>query len=78
MMFWRKFMGLFGKGRTSIEVRAITPLNVEPATVPDLQKEFELDVGRHMLQHYVTAAERTVAASQENFATLAARELIRR
>ncbi len=71
-------MSLFGKGRAVKEIRAITPFNTEPAPVPDIQREFELSVGHNMLQHYVTSAERTVAASQENFAVLAARELNRR
>lgn len=71
-------MRLFGKGRPAIEIRAITPFNTEPAPVPDAQREFDLSVGHDMLQHYVTSAERTVAASQEHFAALAARELSRR
>lgn len=61
----------------SNNVRAITPNDVEPASVPDSRKEARLDAGRTRLEHYMTSAERTVAATAELFAEAAVRELRR-
>lgn len=55
--------------------RAKTPLNTAPAPVPDLESAARAEAGKTRLDHLVTKAERTVAASHELFAAQAAREL---
>jgi len=57
--------------------RARTTLNTAPAEVPDPSKAEEAASGKILLDHLVTSAERTVAASQELFAAKAAQELRR-
>lgn len=58
-------------------VHPITPFDVEPAPVADLEKERTLQTGTDLLKHYVLKSERTVAATQQHFATIAA-DVLRR
>lgn len=55
--------------------RPITPTDVEPAAPPSLHKEASLLAGSLVLGSMVLRAERTVAASQETFAAVAAKML---
>lgn len=63
-------MSLIGK-------RAQTVLNTPPAPVPNPEYAEMADAGKVRLDSIVTRVERTVAASQELFASKAANELRR-
>ena len=57
--------------------RARTPLNTPPAEVPSPENAARAAAGKIRLDHLVSTAERTVAASQQLFAAQAAKELRR-
>lgn len=57
--------------------RARTPLNTPPAEVPSPENAARAEAGKVRLDHLVNRAERTVAASQQLFATRVAEELRR-